>query len=68
MGFMKETMQCNLISKLASQKRQDIVLFNENITPFICKMMDYKQYLYDRFTKEVLETDGKASKLIRKAY
>jgi hypothetical protein len=43
----------------------DVVLFNDKVTPQVCKMMNYKQTLYNRFIVEVVEKNVIMSALRR---
>lgn len=46
---------CEFTRRKARSADMDVVLFNDKVTPQVCKMLDYKHTLYDRFVKEVLE-------------
>ena len=67
MAFMIGIRPCKLISELAKQKKLDLVLVNEGVTPFICKLLDYRLHMYDRFKKEYLVKYVEKGQLIRKS-
>ena len=57
MEFIIWMLQCKFKRNLAKENDKDIVLFNSRVTPAICKLLDYKKYLMDRFKNEILEKE-----------
>ncbi len=62
---MMPVKHCKLKRKLAQDKKLDLVLFNDKIDPIICKVMDYRGYLYKKFQKEILDEEVFLSDLKR---
>ena len=67
MAYMIATKLCNLISEIAKQKKLDLVLVNEGVVPFICKLVDYREHMYERFKREYLSKYMEKGWLIRDA-
>jgi translation initiation factor IF-3 len=38
--------------KLAESQDMDLVLMSSNVTPFVCKIMNYEKFIYDQMKKE----------------
>jgi len=40
----------------------DLVMMNSSINPAICKTLNYKEEVYSKFAKEVIQQESEASK------
>lgn len=66
MVFIIWILQCRLKRNLAKENEKDIVLFNSKVTPAICKLLDYKKFLMDRFKNEILQKEKKIQTQLEK--
>lgn len=60
-----EIMHCKIIRSFAKEKKLDLVLVNDAVMPFICKLYNYRDHMYERFKKEYLTKHIEKGKLIR---
>jgi len=49
-------------SEKAKAMNLDLVMMNASINPAICKTLNYKEEVYSKFAKEVIQQESEASK------
>lgn len=48
-------------SEKAKGMNLDLVMMNSSINPAICKTLNYKEEVYSKFAKEVIQQESEAS-------
>ena len=53
--FLQEKRHCKIKREIAKANNQDLVLFNNEVNPKICKISDYTNHLINRFIFEKIK-------------